>query len=109
MKALKAAILLLLVSGSLQAQTAHLTGVVKDSTGAVVSGAEIMATQTERNLTLHTLTDEDGRYVLSNLPLGSYLVRGRASGFKVFTQAGVELTVDQKALLNIVLEVGDVN
>src|SRR4026209_2172386 len=109
MNILKLTFLPLLCAGGLLAQTASLTGVVKDSTGAVMAGVEVTATQTQRNLTYRAASDENGRYVLQNLPLGLYSVRGRAAGFKMFNQTGVELTVDQKALLNINLEVGEVS
>src|SRR5262245_12645108 len=56
MKFLRLMFLPLLFAGSLLSQTATLTGVVKDSTGAVMARTEITATQTERNLTFRTVS-----------------------------------------------------
>src|SRR5689334_6454276 len=54
-------------SGSLWAQaTAQISGTVKDSSGAVLPGAEITATQTETGVSRMTISNETGQYVLPN-------------------------------------------
>lgn len=98
----------LLSAAGLFAQTASLTGTAKDSTGAVMNGVEVVATQTERNVSFVTTTDDSGRYLLPNLPVGRYSVQARAAGFKVFRQTGVELNVDQRGVLDLDMEIGEV-
>jgi len=88
-------------------QTASLTGLVRDSSGAVIPSAGVAATQQERNLTFETFADDAGRFILQQLPIGSYTIQAKAQGFKTFRQSGLELTVDQRAVLNITLEVGE--
>ena len=49
--------------------TAQISGTVRDSSGAVLPGVDVTATQTDTNFVRSTVTDA-GSYVLSNLPTG---------------------------------------
>jgi hypothetical protein len=49
----------------------QINGTAKDSSGAVVPGVEITATQTDTGLKRMTATDANGDYVLPNLPIGT--------------------------------------
>jgi hypothetical protein len=98
----------LIFSSDLGAQTASLNGIVMDQTGAVIPNVHVAATELERNLKFETVTSETGRYLITNLPIGTYAVQAEATGFKLYRQTGVELTVDLRAVLNISLEVGAV-
>ncbi|MGH9658069.1 MAG: carboxypeptidase-like regulatory domain-containing protein, partial [Bryobacteraceae bacterium] len=101
---------LLLVSAvSLLAQTASLTGFVRDSSGAVVPEARITLTQKQQNLRFTAVTDGAGFYRLPVLPIGFYDLEAGKAGFKQVRQTGVELTVDQRASLDLNLEVGQVS
>src|SRR5215470_3783968 len=106
---------LLLVSGlacgatSPQAQgTSTINGSVKDSSGAVLPGVEVTATQTATNVSRQTISDERGNFVLPNLPVGPYRVEATLPGFRTFVQTGIELGVNQNPILPITLEVGQV-
>ena len=52
--------------------TAQISGTVKDSSGAVLPGVEVTATQTETGIRRNTLSNETGFYVLPNLPVGPF-------------------------------------
>ena len=52
-----------------QASTAQIHGVVQDSSGAAVPGAEVKAIQTETGATRTVDSGADGGYVLTNLPI----------------------------------------
>src|SRR5262245_42162262 len=81
-------ITLLLLIGSLPvraqsgATTGALTGSVKDSQGAVVSGATIKVRQQETNLGRTVETNENGIFRMPNLPPGRYQAMVEASGFQ---------------------------
>src|SRR5437868_5393072 len=61
---------------------ATVSGHVTDSSGGVVVGAQITATEVARGI-LHTAaTDSTGSYVLNNLPIGPYKLQVKANGFK---------------------------
>src|SRR5437870_6420452 len=71
--ALGAFVICALVCNAAWAQaTAQISGTVRDQTGAVLPGVEIIATQTETGIARMALTNETGSYVLPNLALGSY-------------------------------------
>jgi hypothetical protein len=88
--------------------TAQISGAVQDSSGAVLPGVEITATQTETGVGRMTITNETGRYVLSNLPVGPYRLEASLSGFRTFAQTGIILQVNTSPNINITLEVGQV-
>jgi hypothetical protein len=72
--------------GVLAQGTAQINGVVRDTTGAVLPGVEITATQTDTNQTRDALSDETGSFVLPSLPLGPYRVEATLPGFRTFVQ-----------------------
>ena len=88
-----------------QGGTASLNGVIKDSTGAVISGAKITARNTETNLTQTSQTNNAGVYSISPLPPGPYSVSAERSGF-VISVAQIVLSVDQNATLDLDLKAG---
>src|ERR1043165_5566721 len=89
--------------------TAQISGTVKDSSGAVLPGVEVTATQTETGISRMAVTNETGSYVLTNLPIGPYRVEVTLPGFRTFVQSGIVLEVNTSPLINPVLEVGQVS
>src|SRR5213594_149766 len=88
--------------------TAQLSGTVSDSSGAILPGVEVKATQTATGLERSVLTNETGLYVLPNLPIGPYRLEASLSGFRSFVQTGIVLQVNANPEVNIVMEVGQV-
>src|SRR5439155_10800549 len=86
-----------------------ISGTVKDSSGAVLPGVEITATQTDTGISRMAVTNETGSYVLPNLPLGPYRFEATLPGFRTFVQNGIVLQVNTSPLINPVLEVGQVS
>lgn len=87
---------------------AQLHGVVSDSSGAVVAGAQIKATQTETGQLRTTVSGPDGSYALPNLPVGPYTLEVSSPSFKSFVQTGIILQVGNNVLANVTLQLGDV-
>src|SRR5919201_1497539 len=84
-----------LTCGNIWAQaTAQISGTVNDSSGAVLPGAEITATQTETGIARMTISNETGSYVLPNLPLGPYKLEISLPGFRTFVRTGIVLQVN---------------
>src|SRR5262245_1260950 len=75
------------------ATTAAITGTVKDTTGAVLPGVAVVATNPDTGLERSVLSGEDGTYRFALLPSGSYKVRFSLDGFKTSEASGVVLTV----------------
>lgn len=88
--------------------TAQINGTVRDSTGAVLPGVEIMVTQTDTGIIRSTVTDETGSYVLPNLGVGPYRFEAALPGFRTYVQTGIVLQVNSNPVINATLEVGQV-
>jgi outer membrane receptor protein involved in Fe transport len=96
---------------ALQAQiveTGTITGVVRDSSGAVIAVAQVNIRNAATGLNNATVTDSRGLYVSPPLNPGDYNVEFEASGFgKV--QEHIRLEVGQRAAADAVLTVGQNN
>ncbi len=100
---------LLLAATCAKAQaTTGISGVVQDSSGAVVPGASILATDTDTNYTAKAVSGSDGGFVLTSLPVGPYNLAVTATGFAPYTQTGIVLKVAQVFNVQVKLEVGTV-
>jgi hypothetical protein len=97
------AILTLSVSSFAQS-TGSLVGTVHDSTGAVVQGADIVATNVLTGISSRTTTNTSGDYAFPSLATGIYTLNVVASGFKPLLvqqmQIHVASTVRQDAVLS---------
>ena len=102
-------VLFSLIAWSQGVSTAQMSGTVKDSTGAILPGAQVDATQTDTGLKRTAITDETGSYTLTNLPVGPYKVEVGLPGFRTYVQTGIILQVNSNPVVNAVLEVGQVS
>ena len=106
---LRGAVLLALTACNLMAQgSVTIFGTVTDASGAAIPQAAIVLTNTLTGLTRQVKTESDGNYIVSQLPVGVYMVSGEAAGFKKFVQKGIEVNVDENRRINIQLQVGEV-
>jgi hypothetical protein len=92
-----------------QAETAQISGIIKDSSGAVLPGVQVTATQTATGTKRSTVSNETGNYVLPSLPPGPYMLQAELPGFKSHIQTGIVLQVDERPEINLVLQVGQVS
>ena len=104
------AFVLALLSVNLWAQaTAQISGTVRDQSGAVLPGVEITATQTDTGIMRSAVSNETGSFVLSNITTGPYRLEAALPGFRTYLQTGIVLQVNSSAVINPVLEVGQVS
>lgn len=97
------------VPGLAQQTTATVTGQVRDSSGSVVPGAQVVITNTETAINNTVTSGASGDFVISLLRPGRYSLSVTAPGFKTFQQSGITLEVNQTARLDVALSVGDVS
>jgi hypothetical protein len=83
-----------------------ITGTVSDSTGAVIPGASVAATNTATNITVTTTTTATGNYNFPNLDPAIYTVSTTAKGFEKLTQTGIHVNALETQTYNPVLTVG---
>src|SRR5688500_18813880 len=91
-----------------QSCTSQIRGTVKDSSGAVLPGVEVSATQTATGAKRSAVSDETGSYQLTSLPIGPYMLEATLPGFRTYVQTGIVLQVGSNPAVNVVLEVGQV-
>jgi len=88
--------------------TGSILGVVRDRTQAVVAGVRIVATNVQTNFKQETVSAADGSYQILALPAGIYKVTATASGFQQFITTDIELKVNDRLRVDVMLEVGSV-
>ena len=103
------ALLWVAVSGFGYAQgTATVRGSVTDSTGAVIPGAEVTATNQATNQATPGGTDASGNYEFTNLTPGTYTITVDVPGFQTGIFNNVQLMAGQPVQRNFALELGTV-
>jgi len=91
-----------------QGERGALNGIITDQTGAVVAGAEVVATNVETNVETKTTTTDAGVYRLPYLPSGKYKISVKAQGFQTAVLNDVNLFVAQTLTVDIKLTAGQV-
>src|SRR5690349_1894145 len=91
---------------SLPADAATITGTVKGPDGAPFRAAFVQARNTAMKMTVSVLTDNEGRYLVENLPAGEYTIGIRATGYKADPKTGVKLGADQNLSQDFALQTG---
>jgi Carboxypeptidase regulatory-like domain/TonB dependent receptor-like, beta-barrel len=89
-----------------QQTTGQLNGTVEDSSGAVVTNAQVSARNPETGLQRTAATGGTGDYVIALLPPGTYEVRVQAPGFTTAVQKNVPLLVGTAVTLDFKLKPG---
>ena len=85
--------------------TGDIAGDVKDSTGAVVSGASAVAENIDTHLSRSATASASGGFRIPELPLGTYKVTVSAPGFKT-TVTNLEVSPSGLTHADFVLTVG---
>jgi hypothetical protein len=89
--------------------TAQLSGVVTDSSGAVIPGAKVILTDEPTGAATTYLTDGHGIYVFNGIRPSTYIIRVEAPNMASQERKGVVLAVSQQATLNFTLNPGVVS
>jgi hypothetical protein len=107
-------VLVLTLSAIAQIQNGQFEGTVTDQSGAAIVNATVTATNLDTNLSVTVATNETGSYTVKELPVGTYRISVKASGFKtasnnsVTTNAGTEKRLDFRLQLGQTQEVVEV-
>ncbi len=85
------------------------SGIVTDSSGAVVPGATVQMKDVATGTVQTRHANADGFYAFVDLQPGRYDLEASQSGFNTYRLTGIVLDVDSAKVLNITLKVGQVN
>jgi hypothetical protein len=108
---LSAFITLLLLAGSIPAQTgtSSVNGQVLDPQGEAVPGALVTLTSNETNAVRTQKTNDKGSFVFDLIPPGTYRVEVEATGFKKAIVTDVRALVSKPTDVSLQLEVGSIS
>ncbi len=93
---------------SAQSSTGTIGGTVMDERQAVVAGATVTARNVETGFNRTATSDGEGRYKFVSMPIGSYEVAVEAANFAKYVQTGIQLVVNQDAVVDATLKAGRV-
>ena len=91
---------------SAQVLYGSIVGTLTDQTGAVVPKATVTVTNTSTGLSRQATTDTAGYYSIPNLLEGTYDLAITASGFKTYTQRGVNVPINAATRIDVTIQVG---
>ncbi len=89
--------------------TGSISGVVTDTSGAVISGASVVATNTQTAVKASVTTDAKGFYSLPTLAIGTYNLEIKHPGFKTYQQTGLVIDANAALRADASLDVGAIN
>lgn len=86
---------------------ASITGLVTDPSGAPVAAADIHVTNLASNMVVSNKSNDSGNYVTPFLPPGTYQLTIEAKGFKRFVRSDIRLQSQDRARVDVTLELGE--
>lgn len=89
-----------------QVDTGGLTGVVTDTTGAIIPGAAVTITNKDSGIVSKTVTTSTGQYVFSAIAPGTYTLQVVLPGFDTFTANNIAIHIQGVPTLNVSLRPG---
>ena len=93
--------LLLATSAGAQVQTGSITGIVSDTSGAILPGVSVTITSDRLIEGSQTYTtDATGSYRFDRLPPGSYSIKFELQGFKTVAQSDIRVSAAFVATVN---------
>jgi hypothetical protein len=96
----------LAAGASAQVASSTLIGEVRDQSSALAPSVKVTARHEGTGFSRTVLTGSAGTYRIDELIPGTYTVTAEKSGFRTLSAAGIMLEVNQKAKLDLILELG---
>jgi hypothetical protein len=91
-----------------QSTVQSIQGIVTDSSGAVVVGARVTATEINTGVVRTVTTNETGNYTVPLLPVGDYDLKVEMQGFKAEVVTNIRVETAAQVRQNFALAVGNV-
>lgn len=92
-----------------QRSSGTIRGTVTDPSSSIVPGATVTVRNEGTGLTRTTVTNADGLYAFTELPVGSYQIEVALSGFKTASRTNIVLNVADDRAVNVQLDTGGVS
>jgi len=92
-----------------QADQGAITGLVSDSTGAVIAGATVNLKAVDTGLVLTTKSNQSGNYTFSPVKIGNYSVSTSVNGFQTLTRENLHVNAQQRMEVDLRLTPGEIS
>jgi len=86
-----------------------ITGTVTDPGGGVVPNASVEAVNSATSVPYSAVTTNTGNFTITDLPVGTYTLNVKASGFKNYAHTNLAVAATQTIRQDVALEVGATN
>jgi hypothetical protein len=96
-------------SSAAQSPTGTISGMVTDPAGGTIAGAEVIVVNDATRVQFLGRTNDEGIYVVPNLPPGNYRIQVSKSGFKTIIKPDIVLNVQDALAINFMLPLGAVS
>ena len=96
-------------SSAAQSPVGTVSGIVNDPSGAAIAGADVLVVNDATRVQFPGKTNQEGIYLVSNLPPGPYLIQVSKPGFKTIIKPDITLNVQDALSLNFTLPVGAIS
>ncbi len=96
------------IYSSAQTSFGRISGTVTDPGGAVITGAHITIRNQDTQLTRTVVTDGNGFYSATELPIGTYSVQATQQGFRPQERAGLAIVADARLTVDLQLQIGSI-
>jgi Carboxypeptidase regulatory-like domain/TonB dependent receptor/TonB-dependent Receptor Plug Domain len=96
-------------NGSAQSDQGAITGIVQDTSGALIPNVQVTVTNVDTGLALQAKSNGSGVFVFSPLKIGNYSLSASSTGFKTVTRENLHLDIQQRLNVNLILPAGSVS
>ena len=93
---------------SAQTNTGEIAGLVLDSSGGVLPGVSVSAVHAASGFELQRVTNDQGHFLLPELPVGEYTLTIELPGFNRLVERGLVIEVGRRLRTEFTLEIGDI-
>src|SRR3954447_20952237 len=101
------ALLFLLLTFSLAAQNASLTGTIRDQQSGVIPKAGVTLTSADTGVSQAINGDDSGNFEFPSVRPATYSLKVAQKGFQTYSQTGIVLAVDERRRLDVVMQIGE--
>jgi len=92
-----------------QTNVGGITGTVRDASGAVIPGADVVAVDQATQVGRNGVSNQSGIYTIQNLPIGTYSVSVTKEGFRKSVQTNIPVLSGETFTVDVTLAIGAVS